>query len=499
MQQPKICLCLTCSTLAENFEVLEKYRQWVDMAELRADYLTDDERLYIRRFPAMAGIPVILTIRRLVDGGVYKDGEAARTALMARGLAFASQDTSKNFAYIDLEEDLDVPCIQDAALAFGTRIIRSMHNMKDTVTDLPAQMAKIRKTGYEIPKIACTPRTLVDVSALFKESASLDCEHIVCCMGMFSIPSRVLAVRTGSFLTYCSPSGVNVDEALKKLGHVDPVQLNTLYNFRAIDEKTDLFGVTGYPLTHTLSPNLHNEGYRKHGMNSVYIPIKSKTVKDALDFGTRLGIKGLSVTVPHKQDVLEYLNSVSPEAAKIGACNTVVFGQSGTTGYNTDAEGFEKALREFLKIKNLRGKKVAIIGAGGAAKAIAYTVYKLKGRACIFNRTLANARLLAEKYRFKYAVLSMESQKLLEKYSWLIIQTTSVGMGADKADSSADPLIFYGFAGNEQVYDVIYNPEKTPLLCRAEKAGCRICNGYSMLKYQAYKQFELFTGVPYEN
>jgi len=150
VQRPKICLCLTCSTLAENLAVLEKYRRWIDMAELRADYLTDDERLYIRRFPAMAGIPVILTIRRLVDGGVYKGGEAARTALMARGLAFASQDTSKNFAYIDLEEDLDVPCIQDAALAFGTRIIRSMHNMTDTVTDLPAQMAKIRKTGYEI-------------------------------------------------------------------------------------------------------------------------------------------------------------------------------------------------------------------------------------------------------------------------------------------------------------------------------------------------------------
>lgn len=499
MQRPKICLCLTCSTLAENLAVLEKYRRWIDMAELRADYLTDDERLYIRRFPAMAGIPVILTIRRLVDGGVYKGGEAARTALMARGLAFASQDTSKNFAYIDLEEDLDVPCIQDAALAFGTRIIRSMHNMTDTVTDLPAQMAKIRKTGYEIPKIACTPRTLVDVSTLFKESASLDYEHIVCCMGMFSIPSRILAERTGSFLTYSSPPADNIDEALTKLGHTDPIQLNTLYNFRAIDKKTDVFGITGFPLTHTLSPNLHNEGYHKHGMNAVYIPIKSESVKDALDFGKVLGIKGLSVTVPHKEDVLACLDSVSPEAAEIGACNTVVFGESGTTGYNTDAEGFEKALREFLQVKNLRGKKIAIIGAGGAAKAIAYTVYKLKGKACIFNRTLANARFLAGKYRFKYAVLGMESQKLLEEYSWLIIQTTPVGMGAGETDDSADPLIFYGFAGNEQVYDIIYNPEKTPLLRRAEQAGCRICNGYSMLKYQAYKQFELFTGVPYEN
>ena len=86
----------------------------------------------------------------------------------------------------------------------------------------------------------------------------------------------------------------------------------------------------------------------------------------------------------------------------------------------------------------------------------------------------------------------------MEKYSWLIIQTTSLGMGAKAEDSSADPIEFYGFNGSEQVYDIVYVPEKTPLLYRAEKAGCRICNGYSMLKHQAHKQFELFTGVPYE-
>ncbi|MGI5173305.1 shikimate dehydrogenase [Treponema sp. OMZ 840] len=498
MHPPKICLCLTCSTLAEDLAVLNTYRRWIDMVELRADYLADDERLYIRRFPAMAGLPVILTIRRIADGGVYKGGEAARTALMARGLAFASQDTRKNFAYIDLEEDLDVPSIQDAALAFGTRIIRSLHNMKETVADIPAKMAQIRKTGYEIPKIACMPQRLTELSALFKEAATLNFEHIVCTMGALSVPSRILAERTGSFLTYCSPPGVHVDEALTKLGHVDPVQLNTMYNFRAIDENTALFGITGYPLAHTLSPELHNTGYRKHGMNAVYIPIKSESVEDALEFAETLGMKGLSVTVPHKETVLSKLEHLSEEAAEIKACNTVVRTQTGWTGYNTDIYGITQALLEFLNVKNLRGKKVAIIGAGGAAKAVAHAVYKLKGKACIFNRTLSSARNLAQKYRFKYSVLGVEGQKLLEKYSWLIIQTTSVGMGTNKKDEGADPIDFYGFCGTEQVYDIIYSPEKTPLLYRAEKAGCRICNGYSMLKHQAYKQFELFTGEQYE-
>jgi len=498
MPQPKICLCLTCATLAENLDVLNKNRRWIDMAELRADYLTDDECLYIRRFPAMAGIPVILTIRRISDGGVYKGGEASRTALMARGIAFASPDVRKNFAYIDLEEDLNVPSIEEAALAFGTRIIRSLHNMKETVRDIPAKMAQIRKTGYEIPKIACMPQRLAEVSALFKETAALDYEHIVCTMGTFSVPSRILAERTGSFLTYCSPPGTHLDSALTRLGHVDPIELNAVYNFRAIDENTKLFGITGYPLTYTSSPELHNAGYRKHGMNAVYIPIKSESIEDALEFAETLGMNGLSVTIPHKESAALKITSLSEEADQIKSCNTLVRRADGWTGYNTDIYGFTKALLEFLHVKNLRGKRVAIIGAGGAAKAIAHAVYKLKGKACVFNRTLSTARSLAQKYRFKYSILGPEGQKLLEKYSWLIIQTTSLGMGAKAKDSSADPIEFYGFNGSEQVYDIVYVPEKTPLLYRAEKAGCRICNGYSMLTHQAHKQFELFTGVPYE-
>ncbi|HUH45251.1 MAG TPA: type I 3-dehydroquinate dehydratase, partial [Treponemataceae bacterium] len=119
MSGSKICLCLSCSTIKENLLVIEKYRNWIDMVELRVDYLTKDERLHIRRFPELAGLPCILTIRRRVDGGKFTEGEAARTTLFARGLAFADQDASKNFAYIDLEEDFHVPCLQDAALAFG--------------------------------------------------------------------------------------------------------------------------------------------------------------------------------------------------------------------------------------------------------------------------------------------------------------------------------------------------------------------------------------------
>ena len=123
MIRSKICLSLTGSTLAEDLAILDKYRNWIDIAELRADYLNADERLEIRKFPELAKIPCILSIRRAIDGGKFEDGEASRTVLFARGLAFANQDSRKNFAYIDIETDFNVPSIQDAALAFGTRII----------------------------------------------------------------------------------------------------------------------------------------------------------------------------------------------------------------------------------------------------------------------------------------------------------------------------------------------------------------------------------------
>ncbi|MFI3257313.1 MAG: type I 3-dehydroquinate dehydratase [Spirochaetales bacterium] len=497
MDDPKICLCLTGSTLAENIATLDMYRNQIDMVELRADYLTADECLYLRRFPQMAGIPTILTLRRIIDGGTFSGGEASRTTVFARGLAFANQDSRKNFAFIDLEEDFNVPSLQDAALAFGIRIIRSHHCMNETVIDIPKKLDSMRKTGYEIPKIACMPSSLADVTKIFQECKSVDYEHIVCAMGVFGLPTRILAKKLGSYLTFCSPP--ETEGMSDKLGHLDPITLNETYNFRSINNDTEIFGVTGYPLSTTASPRLHNAGYHAHNVNAVYIPIKAKTIDETVDFADEVGIKGISVTVPHKESVIDLLPIVSDQIIEVGACNTLVKTDLGWTGCNTDAAGFKRSLLEFLDKDNFKRKKIAIIGAGGVAKAVAYAVHEMGFHACIFNRTVSKARNLAMIYGFKYAALGLATHELLEQHSWLIIQTTAVGMGAGThVTSTDDPLEFYDFEGHERVFDVIYYPEKTPMMVRAEKAGCRVCNGYNMLQYQAYEQFELFTGVKYE-
>lgn len=498
MNKPLVCMTLTGSTLEEDLNLIKKYEKKIDIVELRVDYLVEEEQLYVRRFPSMIYKPCILTIRRDVDGGKFSSSEFFRTTLFARSLSFADQDKSRNFAYVDFEEDYHIPSIQDAALAFGVRIIRSCHSMKEPIHNLTEKCISMRKTGFEIPKIAFMPKSLNDVYNLFVESEKMnDFEHILCAMGPEGFPSRVLSDRTNSYLTYVSPEEnlQNMDD----IGHIDPVTLNDLYNFKAITKKTSLFGVTGWPLKKTSSPLIHNTGYRLHNIDAVYIPVRSPLVSDVLKFAEGLDMKGLSVTIPHKESVTFYLDEQSPEVIQIGACNTIIRKNNKWIGYNTDAYGFKRALEEFLGTVKIRRKKVALIGAGGAAKAVAYVLKQMGARVCIFNRTILHAKQLAEKYGFAYCELSPDNIEILDEYSSLIIQTTLVGMNEDGISSEKnDPIYFYKFRGNEMLFDIVYEPSLTPILRRASSAGCTITNGYKMLEYQGYSQFKLFTGQDYE-
>lgn len=498
MNQPLICLTVTCKTIQENLKIIDKYRRYIDLVELRADYLDEDECLYIRQFPRLANIPCILTIRRRIDGGLYFGGESARTMLFARAMAFADQDEKNNFAYVDFEDDFHIPSLQDACVAFGTKIIRSFHDMVNPVQNILEKFNSMRKTDWEIPKIAFQPKTLNDVTLAFEVTKNFKkYDHILCAMGPMGTPSRILAYKTNSFLTYTSPEETIANTTA--IGHLDPITLNEVYHFRELNENTKIYGITGWPLAHTSSPKLHNSGYKKHNMNAVYIPIRSPVIHDVMNFCEKVGVSGISVTVPHKETVLAELDKVDSEVTDICAANTVVKENNKWVGYNTDASGFTVAFQEFLGVKKLHHRRVAIIGAGGAARAIAYAIKKLGGKACIFNRTIENAKSIAEKYDFDFAQLSIDSISKLKKYSDIIVQTTSVGNIVGSTIKSSDPLYFYDFIGTENVYDIIYSPEITPMMARAIASGCHVANGFSMLDNQGYRQFKLFTGVDYND
>ncbi|MCL2044027.1 MAG: type I 3-dehydroquinate dehydratase [Treponema sp.] len=499
----KICLTLTAKTLSRNLEILDKYRKFADIAELRVDCLEPDERLLIRRFPEQAGLPVILAIRRTVDGGFFESGEGARINLMARGLAYADADKRRNFAYLDIEEDMNVPSLEEAAHTFGTRIIRSYHNLADTDIDLPAKIRTMRHSAGDIVKIAIMTKSIRDVLKLFRAGKeNPEQEKILIAMGHYGVCSRILAEQFGSFLSYTSAySEPEIPQAAP--GQIDVRELDQLYRFRNITHATKVYGVTGYPLFSTESPRFFNAIFRIEEIDAVYVPFPADSINICMELMRELNVKGLSITVPYKETVISFLDGQTANVQDIGACNTISLDSQGWSGINTDAKGFSDSLLAFTGRTHLKRQRITVIGAGGSARAVVSELYRLGAKVLILNRTAYKARDLAAPYRFSWGGLDTRSIEMINKYRDIIIQTTSAGMqgntsngGTASAGSGSfdDPLAMYSFCGREDVMDIIYKPEMTPFLTRAANAGCRVQNGFDMLIRQAKYQYTHFTG-----
>ncbi|MDR2477594.1 MAG: type I 3-dehydroquinate dehydratase [Treponema sp.] len=487
----KICLCLTANTLERDMEIIEKYRKYADMAELRVDCLDPDERFLIRRFPEMAGLPVILTIRRDIDGGKFSGGEGMRINLLARGLAFAEADRRRNFACVDIEEDLNVPSLEEAARTFGTRIIRSYHNMQGLGEDIPAKIRSMNHAGDELIKISVMAQSTADVLRLLR--AGQECpglQKILICMGHYGVFTRILAECFDSYMSYAgAPAELGVPVAAA--GQLDIQELAELYRFRTITKNTKVYGVVGKPLKATKSPYFFNTVFGLEDIDAVYIPFPADSISDFMELARELNLSGLSVTVPFKEAIIPFLDEASPGVRSIGACNTVCRCPQGWLGTNTDTSGFSDSLLEFIGRTNLRRQRITVIGAGGAARAVVSEIHRLGGSALILNRTIHKAKDLASPYRFAWGGIDNQGIEMMEKYSDIIIQTTTAGMEGSEA---ADPLETYSFSGGEEVMDLVYQPEVTPFLKRAADAGCRVINGYDMLIRQAQYQYAQFMG-----
>src|SRR5208337_2146094 len=200
---PLVCLSLTANTIAENLAVLDRYRAKIDIAELRADLLDPSEAFAVRDFPSLANLPCILTVRRKCDGGSFVDGEGQRLVMLAKAIAYARPDQSANYAYVDLESDFRVPSIEEACHTFGTKIIRSRHDVSGMPADLDEAWAELAAEPGEIPKLAVTPRSAGDFARLFTWAASLPPEdRIIVGMGEYGMPTRVLAERIWCCIAY---------------------------------------------------------------------------------------------------------------------------------------------------------------------------------------------------------------------------------------------------------------------------------------------------------
>jgi shikimate dehydrogenase len=244
----------------------------------------------------------------------------------------------------------------------------------------------------------------------------------------------------------------------------------------------------GDPVEHSLSPLIHNAAYKALGINYSYITLQVKDIERAIETIRARGIRGASVTTPHKVSVLKYLDRLDPPAQAIGAVNTIVNDDGVLTGYNTDGDAALKALEE---VTVLGGKRVVLIGSGGAALAIAAALKEKNVNLIILNRTESKARQLAKK-------VNAEDYGSLERLSLvasadILINATTVGI----ASATEETIISREFLHDHlTVFDIVYNPRETRLLREAKERGCAVVYGYRMLLYQAAQQFELFTGHP---
>ena len=257
-----------------------------------------------------------------------------------------------------------------------------------------------------------------------------------------------------------------------------------------ISAKTKFIVIIGDPVDHSLSPAMHNAAYEYLGIEDQFVYLGSNVKNtDVNKVITSMRIMenfcGLTCTIPHKVEVMKYLDWIDPVAKKIGAVNTVVKDGRILKGYNTDWLGVIIPLEKMTKIKD---KKIAILGAGGAARAVVYSLKLRDAKITIFNRTLINAQKLANEFHCNFSDLN--NQKSLKNQD-IIINATSVGM---KPLDNKTPILAEHLKAGQIVFDIVYVPFETQLLKEAKKRKARVIHGFEILLHQGTAQFELYTG-----
>ena len=246
-----------------------------------------------------------------------------------------------------------------------------------------------------------------------------------------------------------------------------------------------VYGIIGWPVAHSLSPAMHNAAFQAYGIKAVYglLPVAPEELEAAVRGLSALNIAGVSVTIPHKEEVMKYLYRIDETARQIGAVNTILNREGKLFGFNTDWLGAQRALTEKI---DLTGKEAVVVGAGGSAKAVVYALIQAGARVSVYNRTLARAKELARRFGARAYPL----EEINEAHGDVIVQTTSVGLKEEKSPVPKEVLRRFKVA-----MDLVYQPLMTKFLREAQEAGCAIVDGLSMLVYQGIEQFKLWTGL----
>ena len=473
------------------------------MLELRTDYLEDLNTSVVKELIAAAGsetersLPIIVTCRAKEQGGRFEYPDDLRISILTQALKAGAEFI--DFEYEKLLTAANLHKIKQAlSQTRAGRLIISAHDFDkkfDNIKKLYRDISDLLPSA--IPKLVYTAGHINDCFEAFDLLNETRGEKIVFCMGQAGLVSRIIAKKLGSLVTFASLD----EESATAPGQVTIERFRKLYRYDSINADTEFLGVIGSPVAHSLSPAVHNAALDKIGADKVYLPLlveggkrEFDTFMDNVTARQWLGFTGFSVTIPHKESALAYVRDrgglVEPLAEKIGAVNTLVIGADRKLrAYNTDYAGALDSITSKMGITrgDLNGMPAAVVGAGGAARALVAGLADAGAKVRIYNRTVERAEKLAAEFGCDFAPLA----QLNRVKAKLLINCTSVGM---YPGTNVTPVPKEFLNGQMFVFDTVYNPVETLLLKQAKQAGAETIDGLEMFVNQALAQFKLFTG-----
>jgi 3-dehydroquinate dehydratase/shikimate dehydrogenase len=428
-------------------------------------------------------VQAIATCRRKPNGGGFAGTLTAELEILQKAAEAGCQIVDLEVESAEQAGKAQLARFRAALRAASTALLMSYHDFSRT-KGLDEAAARIRAFEPDYVKVVSTARLLADNLAVLRmiENQSLNTNVVGIAMGEEGLVSRVLGPREGAAFTFAS-AGEGAETAP---GQASARALIDLYRVEQLDQATRIFGVAGNPISHSLSPLMHSTAFRRENVNAVMLPLKVKTLSDLLTLTRDLPLSGVAVTMPLKQEVLPHLANMDAQTARIGACNTLRTGADGKLyGFNTDVAGVIRPLEKRMRLK---GSRILVLGAGGAARAAVFGLVEQGAEVFVTNRTHETAVALARKAHAK----SLKHDVLAKNRFDAIINTTPCGMAGVK---QAMP-IKENELNASLVFDMVYNPLDTPLLKLAHSRGLTVISGIEMFVQQGARQFEIWTGKP---
>jgi 3-dehydroquinate dehydratase / shikimate dehydrogenase len=449
-----------------------------ELVELRIDCLRSTPNL--KRIMAERHTPIVFTVRRGIDNGLWRLDEEKRIRLIREAIALGVD-------WVDIEMDIAAQIPR-----FGkTKRIISYHNFKKTPAQLEEYVHQMEDAQADVIKFATLAESYEDASRVAALASQAKVPAVGIAMGEIGYFTRILAGKFGAPFTY---AGFNPDRQFAP-GQPQFKELKRDYFYDKIDAETEVYAVIGDPIGHSLSPAIHNAAFRQLGLNKVMLPmlVPAERLQESLDALDWLKIKGFAVTIPHKEAMAKLIDQADGAVERTGSCNTVVVDNDKWVGYNTDYRAAMDTLEAGMggrtdpDVSPLLNKQVLILGAGGVARSVTFGLTRRGAGVVVCNRTDTRGIALAEEAGCRTVDWAMRAGTIAD----VLINCTPIGMHPDVDDTPVPPA---GFKPGMVAFDMVYHPENTMFLKLARERNCTTISGVVMFVLQAALQFKHFTG-----